>query len=509
MAHKPKRMRDDSGSSYRNMKKRYEGNSEDNSMGKKKRKSKGKLNIIFKILTLVYIAITILFYIAVIRLDLLPNNYIIIFTVVLGILTVLIATGLAKTHKTKKLNVFCLIIAIIFSVAYVFATNYVNATREFLNSMFTAFQETDEYYVVVRSESAYDSLDDIAGEEVYSFLVDEEIQEDLSEEVSVTFSTSENLLDLANNLLDETIDVVFVSSSQYNMLSDELEDFEDNTKIIYTVTHIVESTAEISSEGSDYTIENGIFNVYISGIDTSGSINKVSRSDVNMIVTVNTNTHEILLTSIPRDYYVTLHSKGAKDKLTHSGIYGINETVTTVEDLLNIDINYYVRVNFTTVINLVDTIGGIEVYSEYAFTAQGYSFSKGYNTLNGAQALAFSRERYSFASGDNQRVKNQQAVMEAIIEKTLSSTTLLTRYTSILSSLEGSFQTNIEQDEISELVKEQLNNMSSWNISTNSLTGTGSYGSTYSMGSTQLYIMLPDNDSVSEATALINKVLGQ
>ena len=273
------------------------------------------------------------------------------------------------------------------------------------------------------------------------------------------------------------------------------------------MTHAVESAATVGSANSNYTINKGVFNVYISGIDTSGTISNVSRSDANIIATVNTNTHEILLTSIPRDYYVTLHSKGAKDKLTHSGIYGINETVTTVEDLLDIDINYYVRVNFTTVIKLVDTLGGIQVYSDYDFTAQGYHFNKGYNTLNGAEALAFSRERYSFASGDNQRVKNQQAVIEAIIDKVISPE-LLTRYTSILNSLEGSFQTNIEQNEISNLVKDQLSNMSSWTVKSNALTGTGSYGPTYSMGSTKLYIMLPSDSSVAEAKQKINAVLG-
>ena len=387
-------------------------------------------------------------------------------------------------------------------------SNYANATTDFLGSMFTELQETDEYYVVVRSNSSYDSINDIEGEKVYAFQIDKDVQSDLTSKVDVTFDTQDGLTDLGNNLLNQEIDVIFVSSSQYSMLSEEIETFKDNTKIIYTVTHAVESAATVGSANSNYTINKGVFNVYISGIDTSGTISNVSRSDANIIATVNTNTHEILLTSIPRDYYVTLHSKGAKDKLTHSGIYGINETVTTVEDLLDIDINYYVRVNFTTVIKLVDTLGGIQVYSDYDFTAQGYHFNKGYNTLNGAEALAFSRERHSFASGDNQRVKNQQAVIEAIIDKVISPE-LLTRYTSILNSLEGSFQTNIEQDEISNLVKDQLSNMSSWTVKSNALTGTGSYGPTYSMGSTKLYIMLPSDSSVAEAKQKINDLLGK
>lgn len=202
-----------------------------------------------------------------------------------------------------------------------------------------------------------------------------------------------------------------------------------------------------------------------------------------------------------------MHSKQAKDKLTHSGIYGVSETVTTVEDLLNVDINYYVRVNFTTIIKLVDTLGGVDVYSDYDFECGGYSFTKGYNHIGGSAALVFSRERYSFAAGDNQRVKNQQHVIEAIIKKVANSTTILTKYTSILNSLEGSFQTNIEQSEISKLVKNQLENMSSWTVKSNSLTGTGSYGPTYSMGSQELYIMLPDSTSVQNAKSQIKAVM--
>lgn len=511
MSYQPKRMQGED--PYKKMRRMYEEEgkvdmAKSRKQSPKKGKVKTKANVFFQILTVIYVAITIIFYVSVLRLNLLPDSYVTIFTIAEIIFTLLIGVGLAKTHKTKKLNIFCLIIALLVSGVYLYVANYANATTDFLGSMFTELQETDEYYVVVRSDSSYDSINDIEGETVYQFQVEDDIQADLTSKVDVTFDTQDGLTDLGNNLLNKEIDVIFVGASQYSMLSEEIENFKDNTKIIYTATHKVESTATVSSANSKYTVDKGIFNVYISGIDTSGSISNVSRSDANIIATVNTNTHEILLTSIPRDYYVTLHSKGAKDKLTHSGIYGINETVTTVEDLLDIDINYYVRVNFTTVIKLVDTLGGIQVYSDYDFSAQGYHFSKGYNTLNGAEALAFSRERHSFASGDNQRVKNQQAVIEAIIDKVISPD-LLTKYTSILDSLEGSFQTNIEQDEISNLVKDQLSNMKSWTVKSNALTGTGSYGPTYSMGSTRLYIMLPNESSVAEAKEKISEVLGE
>ena len=465
------------------------------------------MNVLFKIIALVFIIITIKFYMSILKLDLLPNNYIIIFTIAEIIFTILMLVGLAKKHKTYKLNILCLIIVLLLSGVYLYVSNYANATTEFLGNVFQEVKETEEYYVVVRKTSEYNNIEDIDGKNIYAFQIEDDVKKNVENKVNVTFETGSNLTDLGNTLINEEIDVILVSSSQYSMLSEEIKDFKDNTKIIYTAKHEIKKTTEVSTNNSKYTIENGVFNVYISGIDTSGSISNVSRSDANILATVNTKTHEVLLTSIPRDYYVTLHSKEAKDKLTHSGIYGINETVTTVEDLLDIDINYYVRVNFTTVIKLVDTLGGVNVYSDYDFNAQGYHFNKGYNYLNGEQALAFSRERYSFAGGDNQRVKNQQAVIEAIIKKVMNSTTILTKYTDVLESLEGSFQTNIDQKDVSSLVKSQLENMSSWTIKNNSLTGTGSYGPTYSMGSTKLYIMLPDSSSVANAKNKIDAVL--
>ena len=465
------------------------------------------MNVLFKIIALVFIIITIKFYMSILKLDLLPNNYIIIFTIAEIIFTILMLVGLAKKHKTYKLNILCLIIVLLLSGVYLYVSNYANATTEFLGNVFQEVKETEEYYVVVRKTSEYNNIEDIDGKNIYAFQIEDDVKKNVENKVNVTFETGSNLTDLGNTLINEEIDVILVSSSQYSMLSEEIKDFKDNTKIIYTAKHEIKKTTEVSTNNSKYTIENGVFNVYISGIDTSGSISNVSRSDANILATVNTKTHEVLLTSIPRDYYVTLHSKEAKDKLTHSGIYGINETVTTVEDLLDIDINYYVRVNFTTVIKLVDTLGGVNVYSDYDFNAQGYHFNKGYNYLNGEQALAFSRERYSFAAGDNQRVKNQQAVIEAIIKKVMNSTTILTKYTDVLESLEGSFQTNIDQKDVSSLVKSQLENMSSWTIKNNSLTGTGSYGPTYSMGSTKLYIMLPDSSSVANAKNKIDAVL--
>lgn len=477
--------------------------------GRKKYVRSNKVDAILQLLAFIYVVITIMFYIALIKMDMLPGIYVTIFTIAEMVFTFAIATGLAKKHKTRKLNIVCLIIAIIVSIVYVNAINYLFATDNFLKSMFTEVAEQEEYYVVVKKDSKYDKIEDLNDERVYIFQVENDVKTEIQNKASIVLKQESNLKDIGNKLVNSDVEAILISSTQYSMLNDEIKDFKANTKVIYTATHKIEKKSEIVDKNSKNKIENGIFNVYISGIDTYGNINNVSRSDANILATVNTKTHEVLLTSIPRDYYVTLHSKQAKDKLTHSGIYGVSETVTTVEDLLNIDINYYVRVNFTTVTKLVDTLGGIDVYSDYDFSTAGYSFKKGYNHLNGDAALVFSRERYSFASGDNQRVKNQQHVIEAIIKKVANSTTILTKYTNILNSLEGSFQTNIEQSEISKLVKNQLENMSSWTVKSNSLTGTGSYGPTYSMGSQELYIMLPDSTSVQNAKSQIKAVMGK
>lgn len=464
------------------------------------------MNVITKLFAFIYVVITIIFYISVIKMDLLPGIYVTIFTIAEIIFTLAMVIGIAKRHKTPKANIICLIIAILLSIAYIYVTNYALATSSFLDTVFSEAKETEEYYIVVNKNSSYNDIEDIENQDVYLFQVVDDVKQDVNSKVKVNYKTEESLTDLGKNLQNNTIKVIFVSSVQYDILGEEIEDFKDNTKIIYTAQHEIKK-AEVNDSNSKDTVNNGVFNVYITGIDTSGNITNVARSDANIIATVNTKTHEVLLTSIPRDYYVTLHSYGAKDKLTHSGIYGVNETISTVEDLLDIDINYYVRVNFTTVIKLVDTLGGVDIYSDYDFKAQGYHYNKGYNHVNGAQALAFSRERYSFADGDNQRVKNQQRVIEAIMKKVMNSTTILTKYTSILNSLEGSFQTNMKQDEISSLVKGQLSNMSSWNIQNNALTGTGANNPTYSMGSQLLYTMIPDATSVSNAKQKIKAVM--
>ncbi len=479
-----------------------------------KRVKSNKLRVAFIIIAIAFIVINVKFYTSVIKTNMLPMSYIAIFTTAIIIFAILLIIGLTKKHKTLKLNILCLLIIVVISVGYIFATHYIDITMDWLKEMLGEIAEEEHYYVVVNNNSPYNKIEDVKDKNIYAFQLEEDVKIKIQDKVKNEIIVSDDILKLGNDLLDNKIDAILISSFQYGILSEEIENFKENTKIIATEAHKIETEAKIEDENTKYNIKNGSFNIYVSGIDVFGNINKVARTDANVLITVNLDTHEILLTSIPRDYYVTLHSKKAKDKLTHSGIYGITETVTTVEDLLGIDINYYVRVNFTTLVKLIDTLGGIDVNSDYAFTVndpweykQVYRFNKGNNHISGEAALAFSRERNSFTDGDNQRIKNQQKVIEGIINKVSKSTTILTKYNSILNSLSGSFNTNIDQKEISAIVKKQLEDMPNWTIKTISLTGTPATRSTYSMGSQQLYVTIPDQKSVNDAKAAIEDVM--
>ena len=288
------------------------------------------------------------------------------------------------------------------------------------------------------------------------------------------------------------------------MFEDSHENFSNETRVLYTY----EITKEVQDFSKDVNVTNEVFNVFISGIDTTGPVSTVSRSDVNMIVTVNPKTKQILMTSIPRDYYVTLANKGKKDKLTHAGLGGVENSVKTLENFLGIDINYYARVNFTSLIKMVDALGGIDVESPVAFTTMhgGYHIKKGTNHLNGDEALGFVRERYGLANGDNDRVKNQQRVLTAMLEKMMSPA-VITNYSKVLDSIAGSFETNMSSSEITSLLKMQLNDMAKWDIMQIQLSGTGKQmtGGAY-MPNNRLYYMIPDQDSVNECVSLIKKM---
>ena len=267
----------------------------------------------------------------------------------------------------------------------------------------------------------------------------------------------------------------------------------------------------VSNEKRVAAITRQPFNVCITGIDVYGTIDEQGRSDVNMIVTVNPKTEQILMTSIPRDYQIYMPDKDmAMDKLTHTGFYSVDTTIGAEENLLDIYINYYVKVNFTTVKAFIYAIGGIDVYSEYEFTPvkrDNWTVKKGWNHMDGKQALAFARERKAFIDGDNQRIKNQQAVFEAIIKKATSSKTMLLSYNKILSNLRDYFQMSFSSGELRSLLKLQLAKNPQWKIYKNTIVGGNGSMPTYSTGSAYAYVMTQDPESIDNAKKLINAVL--
>lgn len=255
-------------------------------------------------------------------------------------------------------------------------------------------------------------------------------------------------------------------------------------------------------------VPEGTFVVYISGVDTWGTPKAKSRSDVNILAVVNTNTKQILLVSTPRDYYVPLSvSGGVKDKLTHAGIYGVESSMETLEMLYGVDIQYYVKLNFTGFVGIVDALGGIDVYSDSTFTVgDAFSFTEGVNHMSGIEALAFARERYSFASGDRARGTHQMAVIRAVLDKATSSA-ILYNYADVMNSVSGCFTTNMSQEKIASLVRMQLNDMATWSITAISVDGTGASKTTYTVPQKKAYVMIPDETTVQIAKEQIAAVL--
>ncbi|HFU4464496.1 TPA: LCP family protein [Streptococcus suis] len=288
-----------------------------------------------------------------------------------------------------------------------------------------------------------------------------------------------------------------------NILESEDPDFSSKVRKIYSfkvTTQVSSSTEQISGDS---------FNVYISGIDTYGPISSVSRSDVNIIMTVNRKTNKILLTTTPRDSYVAIADGGQNqyDKLTHAGVYGVEASVHTLENLYGIDINNYIRLNFTSFLQLIDLVGGVDVENTQEFTAGGHHFPVGTVHLNAEQALVFVRERYSLANGDNDRGKNQERVIAALIKK-LSSPDNLSNYQAILKGLEGSIQTDMSLETIMQLVNTQLAGGNQFTVESQALTGTGQMGlPSHAMPGSQLYMMEINPDSLAQVKAAMQAVL--
>ena len=475
-------------------------------MKKNKTKKIFKKNLFYKIISILLALSSICFIGFLFYIDLLPTKYSIIMLFIIlifNIFNILLVNMKRLKKKIKKvLSILMVVVILIMTIA----NFYIGKTLGVLLNNGDSKYKLEHYSVIVLKDSNYDKLKDIRGEKLGYFKNStgaEDANDKLKEKVDVNFESYQTSDSLVQDLLDSGINVIIIEDSIKNIMQEEISEFEELTKVIYSFT----IKAKVETTLKEVNVTNKPFAVYVSGIDTYGEKSSVSRSDVNIVMVVNPKIHQVLLISIPRDYYVQLHgTTGTKDKLTHAGIYGIDMSIQTIEDLLELDINYYVKVNFTSVIDIVDALGGLDVYSEYTFTSySGYSFKKGLNSVNGEQALDFARTRKAFTDGDRQRGKNQQALIEAIIRKATDKS-IITKYNSLLNAIDGKYQTNMSMKSITSLIKMQLKDMSSWNITSYSLTGSDSKDYTYTYNQL-LYVMKPDEDSVNEAIQMIDKVL--
>lgn len=478
------------------------------------------------VITIIVLMLSVVFMGLLAMTKMVPTIYMLIIGIVLVLFTAVIWL-LVWHFRHKGRFIAGTILAVLLVAVLALGGFYINKTRDALSGISGVNTEVTQIAVYVRSDDAADSVEATAG---YNFGILSSLDREntdgavnhLNSQFGTAVQTTEyaGLTELADGLYKNEVGAIILNNAYLDVLEemDGYADFESKVKQVGTVD--VESEIAVNNTSSEdsndtqtaepVTTSRGgkVYTIYLSGIDTRGEMTAKSRSDVNIIATINTDTREILLVSTPRDYYVPLSiSNGVPDKLTHAGIYGIDVCMNTLGMLYDVDINYYFRINFGGFVKVIDALGGITVYSDYDFDSKnitGYHFNQGANYVNGEQALVFSRERYAFQEGDRQRGKNQMAVIKGVVDKALSPE-ILTSYSSILSSLDGCFGTNITYEEIAQLLQQQLAGGGDWTIVSYSVDGTGATEKPYSM-SQKAYVMVPDYSTVDKAKDLMAKV---
>lgn len=478
---------------------------------KKKRANKVS-HTIGMVLAGIQILASIIFMWAAFILGMLPNKYLLILGILLAATVLITVIGqLLSNHKAIAGKILSIFMSVILGIGsfYIFKTN---GTIQDISGGNT---KVDKMVVAVLADDAAETIEDAA---FYNFGVQYALKgQDVRDTVSaindeiggnITLTEYSSIQEQATALHDGEAEAIIYNEAYSGVLEDSFENFADSIKVIYSY----EIKSKLENAAANVKVQQEPFTVYISGIDVYGGIETNSRSDVNIMAVVNPNSHQILLVTTPRDFYVEIPgiSGGSKDKLTHAGIYGVDASLATLGALYDTDIDFYARVNFTSLVQMVDALGGVDVNSEQAFTTSVDSGAvvdvvQGMNHFNGEQALAFSRERMNVDGGDNQRGKNQQAVITAMIKKAISPAILMGA-NGILNSVSGNVDTNMSQDQIQELIKSQLNDGASWNIKSMAAEGTGDMQYCYSGGDTLLSVIWPDDASVEAIKAAVDAV---
>jgi len=477
-----------------------------NKRSKRARSGKVKRSINIALLT-IYVLLGGFLLFLIFRHNILAFRYLNVMTAAVVILVALASLLLIIYRKAEKFTIFFLTLAILMSSVSFFAlqqfvgfTSHINSTSNYSEySMSVVVLKDSEVHNVTQLDSVTGPTD-TDNENIQKLIAD--IKTSQSKELTVEQSTS--YLAAYKSLVSGEAKAIVLNSVFENIIESEYPDYASKIRKIYTKNITKEVAAPKVSK-------NKSFNVYVSGIDTYGPISSVSRSDVNILMTVNRDSKKILLTTTPRDSYVPIADGGnnQKDKLTHAGIYGVDSSIHTLENLYGVDINYYVRLNFTSFLKLIDLLGGVDVYNDQEFTSRHgkFHFPVGNVHLDSEQALGFVRERYSLADGDRDRGRNQQKVIVAIIQK-LTSTEALKNYSDIIQGLQDSLQTNMPIETMMDLVNTQLESGGSYKVNSQDLKGTGRMGlPSYAMPDSNLYMMEIDDSSLAVAKSAIQDVM--
>lgn len=470
------------------------------------------------------LAASLALYIRLMATGMLSNLYLIILMVVLIVLNAVSVIVQLPLRRNKAGKLIMGIVSLLLSGAMLYGVVAVNSVQSALSKIVGKMTETEITEVRVMNDNPATSMGDTRGY-TFGYIADADTKntQSILDEISKSFGTIkskgyDSMTALADALYDDEVDAILINQGYVDLLTekDGYTDFRDQTRVLYTYT----TTHEVDPIVPNTSITKEPFVVYCSGIDARvDDISAKSRSDVNILAVVNPTTKQILLVNTPRDYYLPLARNGELDKLTHAGLYGIDESMKVLGNLYGVQADYYVRVNFAGLVKIVDALGGVDIESDANFscvpmetpdgngdyTYQKYSFTKGINHVNGSQALAFARERKAFADGDNRRGQHQMTVIKAIVNKTCSSA-VLTKYQELLKAASDAFITNMPYADISSLVQMQLGDMADWNITTYAVSGEGSTEYCYALGD-KAWVMIKDSSKVNTAKNMIQQVI--
>jgi LCP family protein required for cell wall assembly len=478
-------------------------------MAVKSVKEKDKKHRVGLILALIQLVLTVVCLGFIFVLNLLGIAYV----AVIGIVLLLIWLIVLLTQFTRKMHIGGKVVSVIMSVILAISSYAMLSANSLISDVTGADYKIDKMTVVVMANDPAESINDTVDYKYGIQSVNEREKTDkaitsIEEELDATLDIVEfdGIESQVQALYDGQVQAIVMNEGMRGVVEDEFSEFSTDTKTLDNI----EIKTEVKNS-SDVDVTKDTFNVYISGIDVFGDISTNSRSDVNIIATINPQTGQVLLTTTPRDYYVEFPNvtNGAKDKLTHAGIYGVDCSMNTLEALYDdIDIDFYVRVNFSGVEKIIDAIGGVTVHSDYSFTTHispHYTFSEGDNEMNGSEALAFARDRKSVPGGERQRGKDQQYVIKGMINK-ITSPAILTNYSKILEAISGSIQTNLTDDQLKSLVKMQTEKGTEWNVISLSANGKNAREYCYSYQGKSLYVMEPDYNTIEYIEQVMQKV---